>query len=80
MISGLAPASKVVVLYDSAGNILGSATSDNSGYWKIYASQGRFSTEYVTIHARIINTTLTSQHVQFRIDSDGLYRFNLFNF
>ncbi len=80
IVSGLAPASKVVVLYDSAGNILGSATSDNSGYWKIYASQGRFSTQYVTIHARIINTTLTSQHVQFRIEPDEFYRFNLFNF
>lgn len=64
-ISGTSIPNQIVVVKDAQNNILGSVTSDNNGYWKIFVSRNKFSTDHGTVTASLFNTDVATAPLTF---------------
>ncbi|MEP7103273.1 MAG: hypothetical protein ABI721_01015 [Candidatus Dojkabacteria bacterium] len=73
IISGTAQASKVIIVRNTNGNVLGSTTSDKYGYWKIEIQNRKFAGAGETsVTAGVLDSGLTSDTVTFNIGSRTL--------
>ena len=78
-ISGTSIPNQIVVVKDEQNNILGSVTSDNNGYWKLFVSRNKFFTDQGTITATVYNTNVSTAPLtfDFKPRSFGEYLYDL---
>lgn len=73
LISGVGPENTILVIEDAEDATIGSVTTDQYGYWKLYVDREKISNSSATITARIQNSEISSSPIQFSVKNDNLF-------
>lgn len=74
-ISGMSTPEQVIVVRDGENNTLGSVTSDKNGYWKIFVSRNKFSTDQGTITATVFKSNATTLPLTFDFKPRSIFEY-----
>lgn len=73
--SGMSIPNQLVVIKDEQSNILGSVTSDTSGYWKIFIPRNKFPSNKGIVTANIFDGQVTTSTLEFEFKERDFFEY-----